>query len=238
MFLAAASLSTGCIIEGETGNVVAVNWDIVARDATSPTTWVNNPASNLGCPVGFDTARFIAQPVDNLGNVIGSDVFDLFNCASGAGITAGYDPGLYKMWVEITNDAETQLYAQSAAAYVDLSTGDASFNAEIVDNGGYFSLAWSLSGNGSSSSCSQVIGENGVSVLATVTGSADAYEDLFDCEQGAAVTAALPHGSYTVATALLNQQDQSIGDAPVQTNRIIDDPNEFVDLGTLVIALQ
>jgi hypothetical protein len=217
--LIASAGSYGCVVE-ETAPVIAVSWHLMTDDAAT------------GCPVGFDTARVVSQ----VGN--GAPIYDLFDCADGAGVTAPLPPDVNTVWVEITDNTGTNLYAQSLAMLVDLSSGnDGAASFDIHNDAGYFQAAWILNGAGSTASCDQVVGLDGISLLATVDGTSTAFEDIWDCGPGYGVTSPLPEGAYTVAVSALDNAGLSIGSADTLTNRVIQVPNRVTNLGTLTINL-
>jgi cysteine-rich repeat protein len=194
-------------------------------------------AQPTDCPSGFDTVRVVSQPLDAGGNPAGSPTIDIFSCASASGI-APLAPARYRVHLDVTNAAGTNSYAQSVARVVDLRTSGASFAASIVKDGGYFSFAWMLRGATSNNvlTCAQA-GSASVSLLATVTTSTEAVEDLFTCSDGAGVTAALLAGTYVVSISALDNGEAAVGTAPALANRVIQAPNKVTDLGTVTIPI-
>ena len=204
------------------------------------TAWTFKNVANgqvTGCPTGFPTTRVVSQPVDANGNSNGSPTIDLFTCAAATG-TAPLAPARYKVFLEITNNAGTAVYAQSTPAIVDLRASNVSLATTFANDGGYFAFAWTLRGDATNNvlTCAQASADS-VSLLATVTSSTTATEDLFTCADGAGVTAALLAGSYVVSISALNIGNQAVGTAPVLTNRVIQAPNKLTDLGTITIPI-
>jgi hypothetical protein len=230
-----ASQAAGCIIEsgddddGGEFALVSATWSV--RSAVSN--------SDVGCPPGYDTAALYNQPVDANGNNVGAVVVDLFNCADGAGTSAPLDPGLYLTWVEIANHDNTDVFAQSLSAFVDVTVSDKTFNAQILADGGYFKLAWDLVGDttGDSLTCAEAAA-TGVEAIGTdVSDANNSNSDIFDCEDFSGITAGYAAGTYTVSVAALGAGDASIGTAPALTNQVISDHNEVTDLGMINIPI-
>jgi hypothetical protein len=200
--------------------VIGASWTFLTND------------SPAGCPAGFDTIRLVSQA--------GSDapIYDLFDCADGSGTTFPLPAAVYTTWIEATNNAGTTVYAQSLAQVVDLSVAT-SRNAhfDIHNDAGYFMVQWLLSGNGSPATCSQVVGLDGISLLATIDGTSTAFEDLWDCVDDYGVTSPLPEETYTVSISAIDTGGSAIGSADTLTNRNIQAPNQVTNLGTVTINL-
>ena len=228
----AATQAAGCVITSDntTDAYITANWTIKSLATNTAAT----------CPPGFDTAALYSQPVDSAGNNVGSPIIDLFNCSDKRGVSAPLSPGLYLSWIEIANNNNTSVYAQSTSAYVDVTTSDKTFSAEILTDGGYFQLAWNLVGASSNAklSCAQAGAAGGVESLATdVANANNAASDQFNCEDGSGITSGFLAGTYTVSVAALNAQDQAIGTAPALTNKTIQAPNKVTNLGTVTIPI-
>lgn len=223
-----ATQAAGCIItSGDEDAFITANWTF-RNEATNTTT---------GCPAGFDTVALYNQEVTSSGSPIGSPIIDLFDCAAGSGTSAPLPATLFLSWIEVTDTNNTSVYAKSTSAFVDVTTSDKSFSAQILNDGGYFQFAWDLVGetSGSSLSCSEAPG--GVDLTATVTGSSESNSDVFDCADGSGITAGYRAATYTVSIAALNASDQAVGVAPEITNAAILDRNRVTDLGTVEIPI-
>jgi hypothetical protein len=230
----AASGLGGCVIEDdnscplESGNMTA-NWSI--KSAATNTT--------EACPAGYPTAALYSQRINPDGSLVGQPIIDLFDCDCGTGTTQ-LDPGIYLAWIEIANDNNTAQFAKSASARVDLTNGGpASFNAQILEDGGYFMLTWGLTAksNGAPLTCSQA-GADGVSLIGTdVSNSSNSNEDVFTCDDHQGITAGYVQGTYTVSATALNAADQNIGETQTKTNAVIGDRNAFTDLGNVTIPI-
>lgn len=228
-----ASQAAGCIItsgDDSEDAFIGAKWTLRSEATNSTAT----------CPPGFNTAALYNQPVDSAGNDAGPVIVDLFDCAAGAGTSAPLPPTTYLTWVEIANDNNTQVYAKSLSAYVDVTTSDKTFETQILVDGGYFQLQWDLvDANNNALTCAQAGAAGGVSVVGTqVSNANNSNEDLFDCEDFYGVTAGYTMGTYTVSVAALNGADQSIGTAPELTNKVILDANQVTNLGTVVIPIE
>jgi len=229
----AASQAAGCVISsGDDGpvNYVTASWQIKHI--------ANNTV--ISCPPGFDTAALYNQPINSDGSSVGSPVIDLFDCAANSGTSAPLDPGLYQSWIEIADHNNTSVFAKSLSATVDLSTGDKSFSAQILEDGGYFQLSWALQGASTNASltCAQAGATGGVEAIATdVSNASNSADDQFDCEDHYGVTAGYVQGTYTVSVDALNGADQAIGTAPTLTNKTIQPKNNVTDLGTITIPI-
>lgn len=232
----AASQAAGCIIttgddDGGEDAFISATWSL-REEATN--------TNNIPCPPGFDTAALYNQPVDANGNSVGQPIIDLFDCVAGSGTSAPLPPTTYLTWVEIANTNNTQVYAKSLSAYVDVTVSDKTFNTQILVDGGYFQLQWDLVGAQSNASltCGQAGAAGGVSLVGTqVSNPSNSNEDLFDCEDHYGITAGYTMGTYTVSVAALNAQDLSIGTAPEITNAVIGEANAVTNLNTVQIPI-
>jgi len=228
----AASQAAGCIIESGDD-----------EDARISATWqLKNVATNQTtlCPAGYDTAALYNQPIDAAGNNAGPVIVDLFNCDDGAGTSAPLAPTTYKTWIEIATHNNTGTpYAKSLSANVDVTFDDKTFNAQILNDGGYFMLTWNLYGASSNQDLScATAGSQGVETVSTNAATpAEFKSDIFDCEDQYGITAGLVAGNYTVSVAALGANDASIGTAPTLTNKTIQRQNLVTDLGNVMIPI-
>jgi hypothetical protein len=235
LIVALVSQVTGCIISsdddggGDTGAIVA-NWDIKSVDGTS-----------LQCPTGYDTAALYSQQIDaNFGNVGGQITGDLFDCVAFTGVSAPLPATTYLSWIQIESHDGTLVYATTIHEFVDLTTSDKSFNADILTDGGYFQMAWQLTVGGSPSSCAANSDVAGVEAISTdVTTASNAFSDIFHCGDHNGVTAGLAAGTYTVHVDAIDGENppKSLGDAADLLNKPILDKNGVTDLGTITIPL-
>jgi hypothetical protein len=194
----------------------------------------------LACPAGYDTAALVNQPIDSAGNNAGSPIVDLFDCAAGQGTSADLPAATYLTWIQITDASGSNVYAKTVPARLDVTDVDLTYNADILENGGYFQLQWSLVGASSNEalSCADagVTGaQSGVELVSTVSSGTDAKTDQFTCEDGVGVTAGLPTGTYTVSLDAFTTAG-AVGTAPT-INTSIGDRNQITDLGTVSIPI-
>jgi hypothetical protein len=226
-----AASATGCVISSDSSNAahVGATWQIKSV--------VSN--SVLGCPTGFDTAALVNQEIDSAGNDVGSPIIDLFDCAAGAGTSAALPATTYLTWVQITDHSGANIYAKSVPATLDVTDVDLTYNTDILDDGGYFALAWNLTKGGAPTTCSAqgVEGSQaGVELTATIAGTSTAATDQFNCDDGQGVTSGFPAGNYAVSIDAFTGAG-AIGTAPA-INSAIQDRNAVTNLGTVTIPIQ
>ena len=226
-----AASATGCIISSDSSNAahVGATWQIKSV--------VSN--SQIGCPTGYDTAALVNQPIDSAGNDAGSPIIDLFDCAAGAGTSAALPATAYLTWVQITDHSGANVYAKSVPATLDVTDVDLTYNTDILDDGGYFALAWNLTQGGAPTTCATAGVEgasSGVELTATVSGGTQAATDQFNCDDGQGVTSGFPAGNYTVSIDAFTSAG-AVGTAPA-INSSIADRNAVTNLGTVTIPIQ
>ena len=219
-----AVFGVGCVAADEPN--INATWSIQNVDGT-----------NVGCPAGFDTAVVVAQEIDAGGNPIGTPFEDLYDCAAGAGHSAPLPASTYQTWVEITSHDQSQLYAQSLSAFVDIIDTDKTINVAILDDGGYFQLQWNLvrTGTGAPVSCTEV---DGIGALSTeVANSTNSADDKFTCTDGYGITGGFTAGTYTVSVDAFADGvgGGSLGPPTVLSNKVIQDRNRVTDLGTVTV---
>jgi hypothetical protein len=223
-----ASQAAGCVIEsGFEIATIEARWTFV-DEATDLTT---------GCPAGFDTVALNSQPIDDFGP-IGPVTIDLFDCGDRVGASA-LEPAVYQTWIDVTDFNNTALYAQSLSAVVDVIETDKTFDASIVNDGGYFKYEWELVGEQSNQrlACSDVDGLDTIESIGTSISSAEnVAADQFPCDDHVGVTGSFLQGAYTVSiTALAN--DRALGEPVALTNRAIRDRNRVTELGLVNIPI-
>lgn len=221
---------SSCSIDVQT-RYLRVNWRL--RDIATATV--------TACPASFDTAELVTEQVTVSGEPIGGMTVDVHSCATGGGtvpIQVGQLGGNVRTWVRITNGAGN-LYAESLVTTVDLSTADAMIDVGILNDGGYFEVAWTLRGatSGTVLSCSSADEPDSIELVTTLASPSLAFSDKFTCEDGSGITGGLRAGSYTASLAAV-KNDASIGTAPALTNKLILDRNRVTDLGTVEIPIQ
>ncbi len=245
MIAAAASQAAGCIISSSTdeGHIRAT-WQLANISSTGAT-------SATSCPPGYDTAALhtvAASPdgtaLDACTSINSNCYIDLFNCSDGSGVSAALPAQNYLTWVEITDSTGANLYATSTSAFVDITNVDKTFSTEILNNGGYFLVRWSLVGEQSNAplSCSQTAAATSaggsVETTATIAGTTQAFSDKFNCEDHFDYSAGLPADTYVVTIDALNSADQALSSQSLTyNNAIIGNQNQITDLGHAVIPI-
>ena len=229
----AASQSAGCIIESGDDT----------EDARISATWqLRSEANNTTapCPPGYTTAALYNQPVDANGNNTGPVIIDLFDCAAGSGTSAPLPPTLYLTWVEIADDNNTNVFAQSLSAYVDVTVSDKTFNTQILVDGGYFQVAWNLRGEQTNANltCSAGGVTDGIEMIGTlISNPSYSNSDIFDCEDQSGITAGYLQGSYTMTLQPLGPNENPIGPTSTLNNKVITDRNQVTNLGTVDVLI-
>jgi hypothetical protein len=235
------SQSAACVIETrdhDHGGGGGAGTDVAAISAR----WAfRNMAdgATTACPAGFDTIELFTQPVDDRGAPLADPGTDLFDCDARTGLSADLPPDLYQAWIEVWSHDLTTRYAQSLSQVLDVRTANQSFSTDLLNDGGYFQLAWDLVAKSTHRplDCSQVSGAD--SILAVSTSVADAhriYDDRRSCADGAGVTAGLLHGTYTITIEAM-AGDRTLGAAATLNNQVIGDQNRITDLGTIPIPI-
>lgn len=231
----AASQAAGCIItsgddDGGDDAFISATWSLRSEATNSAAT----------CPPGFDTAALYNQPVDANGNNAGPVIVDLFDCARGSGTSDPLPPTLFLTWIEITNSNNTSVYAKSLSAYVDVTTQDKTFSTQILVDGGYFQLAWSLvdAQTNAPLSCAQAGVTGGIETVATEVGTPSNFaSDIFDCGDAYGITAGFTEGTYTIKVDAFDAANNQVGSAPDLVNKVIQAPNKVTNLGTVTIPV-
>ncbi|MCX5746830.1 MAG: hypothetical protein NT062_30525 [Proteobacteria bacterium] len=215
---------SGCIIDAQEADVANITAQWSLRDLGD----LNHPTA---CPVGFTTAALVSQRVDVEGRPVDDLVTDLFPCDDSFGITDRLAADRQRVWLEIRSDDGGRRYASSTSAYVDLGGGSATFEAVILNDGGYFQLAWNLVGQQSNQplTCNEVVG--GVGAVTTVaTNAENSVMDTFACEDHGGVSSGLLAGPYTVSLAAAHH-------TTLFATAILD-RNAVTDLGSITIPIE
>lgn len=165
----------------------------------------------------------------------GLDYTGIFNARSGSVTTPDvFNGGTYTFWAEYINDfgGVTTVVDQTNSTSLTID-GDRAVDVNMAVGNGFFTYNWALENEQGNAitQCSQVVGENGVSMRATLAGTATGGEDLFDCETGfnsqAGVTSdPLAIGDYVVVGRILNANNQPLGTSQA-VNASIRDGNEY-----------
>jgi hypothetical protein len=244
LVIGAASQAAGCIIvadDDDTGDA-QVTWDLLSADAQGNTI-------AAGCPAGADTAKIFAL-LD--GAQVGDAFIDKHDCADGGGFASDLPEGQYLIWVQLTDFAENTIFAESGSLITNIVAGATTpVDHSIYVDHGFYSLSWTLDPPGAPNNfnCSQIVGERGVSIVAS-TGGGGPLDEIADCEAGLspAIHTMLPLPSnlsgqqYTMSVTLIDTATPPnvLGVAPTipgSPDTALYYGNEFVDLGTVNIAV-
>lgn len=200
-------------------------------------TWhLVNDTAVATCPAGATTATIYAQRAGDA-----QPFADLYLCSDGAGASMNLPAGDYTVWVELTDDPGTTLYAMSEDATLTLSPGEtASADYQIDVANGFWDLSWILHTSGGAATTCAATNQNGVSVLSTAAGTTNAVDSIWPCSNGESpnvvTTDPVTIGDQVVSISVLDNANNAIGSAP-DINATIDYGNQFVDLGTVTITL-
>jgi len=235
----------GCTTSSDVFGHVAATWSLDHVTSTGAVT-------AAACPAGYDTAELhtvAASPdgvaLDSCTSVNSDCYIDLFNCSDGAGVSSPLPAQNYLTWVEIASHDGSSVYATSTAAFVDITDVDMQFDTDILVDGGYFKLSWSLQGetSGNTLACADTDAAKSaggsVEVVSTLVGTTSALTDKYDCEDHFGYSAPLPWGSYEIVMDALNSANQALGSQSTDLGQhtIGSNPNEIVDLGHAVLKV-
>ncbi len=230
LIVAVASQATGCVISSgsDTSNgYITASWKMT-----------NIAKATLDCPAGFDTAALYSQEIDTNFAAVGNPIIDLFNCSDFTGQSAALNPTTYYSWITIATDNNAAQYASSTSAFIDLTTNDKSYSAEIVEDGGYFQMQWQLTAGGLPTSCAEQTRVDGIESIGTdVSNSQNFASDIFPCADHVGITAGYAAATYTVSVDAINANMQAIGNPVTLTNKTITAPNNITNLGTVTLPL-
>ena len=236
MAVAIIAALAGCVIEttdradqGGDAATISARWSL--RNMT-------DGAVTL-CPPGIDTVQLFAQAIDDQGTPVADPSVDLFDCDRGAGTSDGLVPDVYQVWIELRSHDLATLYAQSLSQILDVRRADQKFSTDVLNDGGYFQLAWDLVGADSNRpiDCAQVTGLDAIVAISTsVADPHRAYDDRLRCEDHATITGGLLAGAYRVSIDA-RASGTSIGSAIRLTDQTISGQNRVTDLGHLLIPI-
>ncbi len=235
-----ASATSGCIISSDSTELgrISATWHVDHVTTSGTVTPSACPTVN-GVPIDTAALHTVAASSDGLAldacvSANSNCYIDLFTCDDNAGLSA-----------ELTNHDGSLVYTTSTAEFVNITNVDMNFNTDILIDGGYFKLAWSLQGEQSHQTitCSQTAAAKSaggsVETIATINGTGAALTDKFDCEDHFGYSAPLPWGSYTIAVDALNSANQALGSqSTTLTNQVLgSQPNYIDDLGHVIINI-
>lgn len=229
-----ASQAAGCIITSDDDDPPIEEIGLITAEWNFKELATNTIVTQ--CPPGFDTASVHSKRLD----VTQADIIDLYDCAALEGTPPqGYPAGVYEVFVQIENDSGTNVYGQSLPVEVDITTVDKTFQTTLLDDGGYFAIAWDLVDAVSNAplSCAAAGNPDAIEIISTVTGGSAAVSDKFNCEDGGGVTAGLLAGSYTTSVSAINAAGQALGEPQNAANQVIGDRNAVTNLGTVTLPI-
>ena len=225
LLLGAFSMGTGCIFVSDDDGSTDVGDGIGTLDVA----WSISP----GCQPGTGAAVTIMS--DNGIDPVFEDTYD---CDDGGGLAEDLPLGDYDVWLLVENDATTT--TESVIAQASLEVDGEVVEIDYTDvplPGTGFALSWAIFEGATQTGCGD---QEGVSVLSTLSGTAEGIDDIFDCEYGLdpniAVTGQLSPGNYTVDVTLLDSSDIVIGDAGGAFTADIS-ADGYTDLGVVDITL-
>lgn len=231
LFAALASQTTGCVpVEDAT---IDAEWSF---RTVNPNGQLSPPNS---CPPGFNTVELHNQEVDAGLFPIGPEVVELFDCIDMGNFSDPLPPGLYETFLSVTSDGGGSVYAESIPEIIDVTVSDQLYSTDIIDNGGYFKVAWDLREEGTNAplDCADIAGIGGVEISSTIAGAQDGVTDIFDCEIGADFSAPVMEGTYVVTVEALDTAKLAIGQGALLNNRVMRDRNQVTDLGTVTLLV-
>ena len=235
-----ASLAAGCIIT--TGG------DDSGDRASITVSWVLTTSATgtvAPCPAGYNTAALYSQEVEEDGTPTSlPPVIDLFNCSDGIGLSDLLPPSFYRETVVITNTDNTMQFAASKTnlddrVALDIDSTDLTYGTEIIVDGGYFHLAWSLVGatTGSPLSCADANTDT-ISVTLEDLTTSSSQTQLSACSAGQALTTGVPTGNYTVVVNAFDGNQSVATTTPIDAS--IAEPamvQPVTDVGTFTIPI-
>ena len=237
LLFAGLTQAAGCIITSDdtsgtgTGDV-DVSWELLSSDLAGN-------AIPSACPAGADTIEIHSQRLSD-----NQSFTDKFLCNASGGIADRLPTGQYAVWIRITDTAGVTMFAESSSRIVDVvDNATTPVTIDIFTDRAFFQATWNLT-QGGVISCAAA-GAGKMSVLATVTGGANGFDDdRLNCTDGEAgkpafTTLPVPIGTtYTVVIAALNSVGESIGDSAALTGRALDYGNKYENLGVVAVPIR
>lgn len=235
-------LATGCIIEGSADSSDDFVDDIADEPApedgaiTATVSLSSFGGGAVGACQGGDAIRMIyTDTADNT-------TIELYDCTDTTITSAVLAGGDYTVLLDYVNDAGTpdpsdDLVVGTTTALPIYVDGGAAISADIELDKGFLAASWALEDQGGNPlMCSDVFGENGVSILGTLIGTGTGYESIYNCEDGNGFSEALPLGDYVVLLDVLDGSDLSLGTSG-ELPASIPEGNDYDDLGLVTITI-
>ena len=227
----AATFATGCIISsGDDGPPVNDTGAITADWSFHNADPAGGVGAALACPGGFSTAAVTATPTGG-----GTPVIDLYDCPALTG-TADYPVDQYDVHIDITSGSGGTVYnAGSLLQTVDITTTDESVSEDFIDDGGRFALDWVLVDTGNAQvSCTQA-GAVKIGLTGTLAGGGGPYADELPCGDATGISVPALSGTYTLTIQALDGTGAALGAGTTLTNKTIQEPNGYTDLGSVSV---
>jgi len=198
-------------------------------EAALTTTWTIRTVAGepRACPAGFDAVvtseQYVPCQTSTCTDVRGPRYEHTFACDAGTG-TAMLPVAQYRTWTTLRSGSD--LFATSIEVPV-VVADQASVATDIITDGGYFTLRWSLP-----VTCGSV--NNDVVRLVATRGSS-AFSHDFDCQQFTPerFTDPMPAGTYDVMVSLESPEGH-VGSTTI-AGQVIAGPSKVTDLGTVAI---
>ncbi len=224
------ALLIGCGGEDADDVFVTASWSLRSVYANTP----------VQCPAAFQVAALTARAVD--GSPCNDDgelvCVTRLTCDERMGTSNRLIPGVYEVWIDITNGDGSVVYATTLPETLDLTLGDKPYARQVLTDGGVFKLAWTLLGSDDKPrTCEQgeVIG-----IVISASDESDpssASTDEVDCEKGFGYSYAYAAGSYRVSFEAVDEVGQPRGLGDDLSGQVIIAPNGVTDLGNIEIRL-
>src|SRR5262245_22453758 len=226
---AALSQAAGCIFVTDSNNdaLLSTSWEI--------RNFVGNQST--ACPVGFNTAAVISQPVDSLNRPIGAPFTDLFDCEARGGVVS-LPPGPFEISIEIQSGGGGAFYAESVPAIIDLTFNDDSYSTTLYNDAGYIDVGWNFVGDTTNRAldCSNFLSDGVKAISTNVTTPTSMFTDKYNCSDLGGITDPLPEATYDVDVQAF-RGTTVIGSATTIPNVEVAREPSILSLGTVTIRM-
>jgi hypothetical protein len=145
---------------------------------------------------------------------------------------------VYQVWLEVWTHDLSKLYAQSLSQILDVRVADDRFDADILNDGGFFQLSWDLVDPVTHRplGCARA-GSDGIHAVSTSVADAHrVYDDVRPCDDHTSVTDGLLAGTYTVTLDAM-AGDHAVGSTMTLTDQKIEPRNHVTDLGMILLPV-
>lgn len=219
-------LGAGCEVE--------VIEDYADGVVTASVTLVNAGPGSLGaCQPDNDAIRIVFDDGAHT---------ELFNCDATSIETTVQPGGAYSLRVEYVHDNFTvdpnDDSVVGATGDLDfILDGDVALDVDLTMDHGFLQLGWLLESEaGDPLDCADVVGENGIGILATLSGTADATDTKLNCSDALGTTQPVPLGDLEVEVTVLDAADLALGASDI-IPATVDNGNEYVDIGDIAVVV-